>query len=85
MNDSNVLKFKTAILGSAQVFYEDSNICISKLDNLFTEEEEDFLKLTYSFKFRRYQNSKPKVTYKNIPEIDLWVKPISGQEEIYTQ
>ena len=72
-------------MGLTEVFYEDENIRISKIENLFSEDSSDFLKMTYSYKFTRCQNTTPSIKYKNMPEIDLWIKSITGKLESFMQ
>jgi hypothetical protein len=45
---------------------------------LFGENDADFLKISFSYHFKRLQTKVPKVVFKNIAEIDFWTKPVIG-------
>lgn len=58
---------------------------IYKMQYFFTENGALFLKITFSYHFKRMQDKMPKIVYKNIAEIDFWTKPIYKSNEIYSQ
>lgn len=55
------------------------------MQHLFTENDASFLKMTISLHFNRLQPSAPRVSYKNIAEVDFWTKPINGIDRVFSQ
>ena len=55
------------------------------MQNLFIENNTVFLKMTFSYHFKRIQQNKPKTVYKNTPEVDFWTKSVTGTNEVYSQ
>lgn len=81
INQKNQTLLKKCILKAenSESFYEDENIKIIIFYNLFMDNGAQFLKMTFSYHFASIQNKLPKTNFKNIPEIDLWIKPVIGE------
>lgn len=73
------------MLGLSEIFYRDEYLTMLSKASVYTQNDRQFISLRFTFQFKSLKQVLPVARYKNCQEVDLWTKPIAGDELLYYQ
>ena len=67
------------------MFYRDDYVSMLCKSSVYTQNNQQFLSVVLSLQFKSLNHVAPHLAYKNCQELELWTKPLVGEQLLYRQ
>lgn len=67
------------------MFYRDDYVSMLCKSSVYTQNNQQFLSVVLSLQFKSLNHVAPHLAYKNCQELELWTKPLAGEQLLYRQ